>query len=97
MFYVISAIVVGISIVSLGVRGLNQGIDFTGGRTYVVQLDKTVPVEDVAQTLAGVYGQAPEVKTFGAGNQVKIATKYKIAEKDTEVDDEVEKFALSRS
>ena len=90
MFYVISAIVVGISIVSLGVRGLNQGIDFTGGRTYVVQLDKTVPVEDVAQTLAGVYGQAPEVKTFGAGNQVKIATKYKIAEKDTEVDDEVE-------
>ncbi len=92
IFYVLSIVAISISIISLSVRGLNQGIDFTGGRTYVVQLDKSMQVENVASALGVVYGEEPEVKTFGSGNQVKITTKYKINEKATEVDEEVERL-----
>ena len=91
-FYVVSAVFIVIAIASLSTRGLNEGIDFTGGRTYVVKLDKDANVSNVAKSLATVYGHAPEVKTFGSDNQVKIATKYKISEKGTEVDDEVEEL-----
>jgi len=91
-FYIASAVMIIISIGSLSIRGLNQGIDFTGGRTYVVKLDKVAPVEEISTTLASVYGHAPEVKTFGSDNQVKISTKFKIAEKDATVDDEVEEL-----
>lgn len=90
IFYVISGVAIVLSIGSLATKGLNQGIDFTGGRTYVVAFDQPVAVEDIAQSLDKVYGHAPEVKTFGGDNQVKISTKYKIEESGTEVDDEVE-------
>jgi SecD/SecF fusion protein len=90
IFYVISGIALVLSIGSLATRGLNQGIDFKGGRTYVVAFDQPVAVEALAKSLAGEYGDAPEVKTFGGSNQVKITTKYKIDESGTEVDDEVE-------
>ncbi len=90
VFYVISAIAIVISLGSLFTRGLNQGIDFTGGRTYVVAFDQPVVVGEIAKSLDAVYGHAPEVKTFGGDNQVKISTKYKIDEEGTEVDDEVE-------
>ncbi|RXQ88136.1 protein translocase subunit SecDF [Ancylomarina salipaludis] len=90
VFYVISGIFIVISLGSIFTRGFNQGIDFTGGRTYVVAFDQPVSVEDVAKSLDVVYGHAPEVKTFGGNNQVKISTKYKIDEEGTEVDDEVE-------
>ncbi|PKQ66789.1 protein translocase subunit SecDF [Labilibaculum manganireducens] len=90
VFYVISGIAVLVSIGSLATRGLNQGIDFTGGRTYVVAFDQDVSVEAIAKSLETVYGHAPEVKTFGGDSQVKITTKYKIDESGNEVDDEVE-------
>lgn len=90
VFYVISGAAIVLSVVSLSTKGLNQGIDFKGGRTYVVAFDQAVGVEDVAKSLETVYGHAPEVKTFGGANQVKISTKYKIEESGTEVDDEVE-------
>jgi len=89
-FYIISAILLTLSIGSLVTRGLNQGIDFTGGRTYVVAFDQDVQVQDVADALEVPFGHSPEVKTFGGANQVKIATKYKIEESGVEVDDEVE-------
>ncbi|MCT4614646.1 MAG: protein translocase subunit SecDF [Marinifilaceae bacterium] len=90
MFYVISAIAIVISLGSLFTKGLNLGIDFTGGRTYVVAFNENVKVEEIGKSLAEVYGHAPEVKTFGSNNQVKITTKYKIEEDGNEVDDEVE-------
>ncbi|MDQ2179269.1 protein translocase subunit SecDF [Marinifilum sp. D714] len=90
VFYVISGAAIVLSVASLSTKGLNQGIDFKGGRTYVVAFDQAVGVEDVAKSLETVYGHAPEVKTFGGANQVKISTKYKIEESGTEVDDEVE-------
>ena len=87
-FYAVSILVTVIGIGSLFVRGLNPGIDFTGGRTYVVRFDETVKTADVAKNLTGVFGEAPQVVTFGNDNQVRITTKYKINE--TGVDDEVE-------
>ncbi|MBL4560487.1 MAG: protein translocase subunit SecDF [Labilibaculum sp.] len=92
VFYVISTIAIVISIGSLATRGLNQGIDFTGGRTYVVAFDQEVSVEAIAKSLDVVYGHAPEVKTFGGDSQVKITTKYKIEESGLDVDDEVEEL-----
>jgi len=88
IFYGISILVTVIGIGSLLIRGLNPGIDFTGGRTYVVRFDEAVKTEDVSKNLQGVFGEAPLVVTFGSDNQVRITTKYKIGE--TGVDDEVE-------
>jgi SecD/SecF fusion protein len=89
-FYAISAIIILIGLVSLFTRGLNQGVDFMGGRTYVVRFDKDVSTVDIATNLKDAYGTAPEVKTFGGNNQVKITTKYRIEETDPEVDIDVE-------
>ena len=88
IFYGISAVMILISIGSLVTRGLNQGIDFSGGRTYIIQFDQTVKTADVAATLAEAFGEAPQVVTFGNDKQVRITTKYKINE--TNVDDEIE-------
>lgn len=89
-FYIISGALVLIGIVSLGVRGLSYGIDFKGGRTYVVRFDKDVRIDKVRQALLPMYGQEPEVKTFGADNQVKITTSYLIDDQDTKTDSIVE-------
>ena len=88
--YVISAAIIILSLGSLFTRGLNMGVDFTGGRTYVVRFDQTVSTQNVAGLLKDQFGQAPEVKTFGADNQVKITTKYRISEDDVAVDADVE-------
>lgn len=77
-FYIISSILILISVVSLVSRGLNYGVDFLGGRTYVVRFDHDVNTTDIQDKLKEEYGQAPEVKVFGADNQVKITTKYLI-------------------
>lgn len=77
-FYIISSVLVLVSLGSLLVRGLNYGVDFTGGRTYVVRFENNVKTEDISKDLVAVFGQAPEVKAFGADNQVKITTKYLI-------------------
>ena len=90
IFYAISAIVIFVGVGSLITRGLNQGVDFTGGRTYVVRFENSVSTIDIANYLDEVYGHAPEVKIFGDDNQVKITTKYRIDEDAVEVDKDVE-------
>lgn len=90
LFYMISGTVILISLVSIFTRGFNYGIDFRGGRTYVVRFDKDVKVAEVGSALTAVFGEAPEVKTFGGNDQVKITTEYKIEEVSDEVDTEVE-------
>ncbi len=88
IFYGISIAITLIGITSLFIRGLNPGIDFTGGRTYVIRFDQPVKTEDVAANLAPYFGNAPLVVTFGNNKQVRLTTKYKIDE--TGVDDEIE-------
>lgn len=87
--FIISGIMIVISFGSLAVRGLNLGIDFQGGRNYVVRFDKEVSVAQVREALAEVEefkDDAPEVKTYGPSRQVKITTKYEINSNDPEID-----------
>jgi len=88
IFYAISIAITVIGIASLIIRGLNPGIDFAGGRTYVIRFEQSVSTADVAASLEPGFGERPQVVTFGSDNQVRITTKYKINE--TGVDDEVE-------
>ena len=87
--------------VSFAVRGLSQSIDFTGGRNYVVTLDKAVPVEDVRKALSGAF-----VNTIGEnankeantsvialgtdGKTVRISTNWDIESNNPDVDDKAE-------
>jgi SecD/SecF fusion protein len=85
--YTISIILSVIGLISLVFRGLDQGIDFTGGRTYVIRFDHNVSTVEVRNALAAEFGgNAPEVKTFGPSTQVKITTKYMIDDEGAEVD-----------
>ncbi|MBG0781514.1 MAG: protein translocase subunit SecDF [Bacteroidales bacterium] len=85
--YVISAFLILVSLGSLTFRGLNYGVDFTGGRTYLVRFDQDVTVTDVRNALAVEFTEAvPEVKTFGPNRQVKITTKFMIDNEGREVD-----------
>ncbi|MEI7830505.1 MAG: protein translocase subunit SecDF [Prolixibacteraceae bacterium] len=90
IFYVVSGILVSIAILSVVIKGMNYSIDFKGGRTYVVRLNKDVMVEEVAKQLASEFVNTPEVKTFGANNQIRITTDFRIAETSEAVDNEVE-------
>jgi SecD/SecF fusion protein len=89
IYYVISSLIIVAGIASLFVKGLNPGIDFTGGRSYVIRFEEPVSTVDVATKLSAVYGEAPQVVVFGNENQVKITTKYLIdqPEAESEVED----------
>jgi SecD/SecF fusion protein len=89
--YILSAILFTVSFISFGVRGFSLGIDFTGGRNYVVNFDKPVKTEEVRSLLKGAFdGDLPQVISIGGDNQVRISTKYKITENGATIDDEIE-------
>ncbi|WP_372648220.1 protein translocase subunit SecDF [Draconibacterium sp.] len=92
MFYVISGVFILISIGSFFVRGLDYGIDFKGGRSYIVEFQKDVEVGEVRAALADVFGAAPEVKT--SGEDIKITTDYRIEDRSEDVDNEVEALLM---
>ena len=95
--YIISGIILLVGVVSLCVRGLNQGIDFSGGRNYVVKFDKAVSTEDVKSALAASFdGDAPSVITIkssevdNSDSRVRISTNFKIEDQSQEIDGEIE-------
>ena len=90
-----------ICVISFAVRGLSQSIDFTGGRNYVVTLDKETPVETVRQAMAGAFintmgeNEGQEANTsviaLGAdGKTVRISTNWDIESNNPDVDDQAE-------
>lgn len=90
--YIFSSVVVIVSIISLSTNGLNQGVDFVGGRTFQVRFEKPVSAEEVKQDLVKVFDGSAEAKIFGKDNQLKITTKYKVAESGTEADQAVNRI-----
>ena len=90
MSYAISAVILALGIGSLLTNGLNYGVDFVGGRSYVVRFDQVVNSTEVAESLKKVFESSPEVKTYGASNQLKITTKYRIDEEGQQVDEQVQ-------
>ncbi|MFO8001744.1 MAG: protein translocase subunit SecD, partial [Marinilabilia sp.] len=91
MFMVISGLVILVGVLSLGFRGLKQGIDFTGGRSYVVRFDEPVPATDVQSDLIAAFdGANVEAKTFGSDNQIRITTNYLVDSDEDGVEEDVE-------
>ena len=98
--YIISGALILISIASIAFKGFSYGVDFTGGRTYVVRFDQSVKAEDVraaventfqvAAEAAGEDQYSVEVKQFGGDAQMKITTQYKNKSEDSAVDAEIE-------
>ncbi|WP_297334718.1 protein translocase subunit SecDF [Flavobacterium sp.] len=87
--YAISGILVAGSLISLFTNGLDQGIDFVGGRTFQVRFDKPVSTDDVRNDLTAAFESGVDAKVFGDDNQLRITTKYKVDESGVEVDKEV--------
>lgn len=89
--YVLSGTLITIGIISLSTRGMKQGIDFSGGRNYVVRFEQPVNADDVRETLSHVFGEAQtSVITMGNENQVRISTNYAVAENNDSVDSKIE-------
>ena len=97
MSYIVSGVIVLVSVVSLFVQGLNLGVEFTGGRTFVVRFDQDVTAEQVRAQLNEAFADAEdaanasfEVKQYGDKNQMRIVTQYKHDDTSEETTEEVE-------
>jgi len=89
--YIVSSTVILIGLISLATRGLNFGVDFAGGRSYIVKFDQDVNTKDIRQSLTKTFGEAPEVKTIGVNkNRVKVTTKFLVDDKSDKADSIVE-------
>ncbi|SEM26866.1 SecD/SecF fusion protein [Chryseobacterium taichungense] len=95
--YIVSGILTVISIASIAIHGFKYGIDFTGGRNYIVRFDKPVNAEDVEANLVKMFqtedgkNSSVEAKTFGNDKQLKISTDYLIDDESLKADQAVEK------
>lgn len=89
-YYILSGIIIAAGIGSLVTKGLQYGVDFKGGRSYVVRFEAPVSTESVTASLTAPFETAPEVKTFGDNNQVRITSTYMIESDLEDADDLVE-------
>ena len=92
--YMLSLSLLTIGVFSLFTNGLNQGVDFVGGRSYTVRFESNVNQSKIQSDLVAVFGSA-EAKTFGADNQLKITTNYKVNVEGSEVDSEIQQMLFS--
>ena len=96
--YIVSGILILASLTSIFTKGFTYGVDFVGGRTYVVKFDQNVNTEDVRKSVVAAFdavaedGTSAEVKQFGSEDQVKITTTYKTNAEGVEIDEEVAKI-----
>ena len=88
--YFLSFILLGVGIFSLMTQGLQQGVDFVGGRSYQIRFEKVVNPSEIASELNDVFGSGTNVKTFGEANQIKVTTPYKVDVEGIEVDNEIQ-------
>ena len=89
--YLISGVLIIVAVSSLFTNGLNQGVDFVGGRSYTVRFDQAINSAEVQSDLVTVLGNA-EAKIFGNDNQLKITTNYKVDVEGAAVDDEIKQL-----
>ncbi|MBT1690020.1 protein translocase subunit SecDF [Dawidia soli] len=76
IYYTISGAIVVAGIAMIAVKGFNYGVDFKGGRTYIVGFEKSISAPDLRNALEASFEEAPEVKTFGGSTKYKITTSY---------------------
>ena len=88
-FMIGSAIILAVGLVSLLTSGLKSGIDFSGGRNYIVRFEQPINTAEMASSLRSVFDNV-SVITIGESNKVRISTNYKIMEASDNIDDEIE-------
>lgn len=93
--YITSGIVIVIGMVILSINGLNLGVDFQGGRSYVVEFKEPVVASDIKAGISKTFeGAGTEVKTFGANNVIKVTTSYQVTDESTEADERVKQMLI---
>ena len=92
LYYIISTVIIILGAVFYVKNdGLHLGVDFKGGRTYMVKFDKQLNTEEVSKTLSANFeGEEALVKTIGTDNSLKITTPYHITDQDPNADKVVE-------
>ena len=93
--YVISSILIVISLISIATNGFKFGVDFNGGKNYVVKFDKAVDAQKAEEAISKILigkgsTTSVDVKTYGSDNQLKITTDYKIEDTSVEADFDTE-------
>lgn len=88
--YLIPVVIIVLGVISMATVGLNNGIDFTGGRNYVVRFDQDVNTEEVRNMLDSQLEGSVSVIQIGTPDQVRVSTNYKIESNDSAVDQEIE-------
>jgi len=95
-FYILSSVIVLLGIGSLFTKGLNYGVDFVGGRTYVVRFAENIDKDLLRESLSNSFVDSdglkytPQIKTFGDDNQIKITTSFMINDNSLGTDEIVE-------
>lgn len=88
--FIAPAIIIILGIVAMFTVGLNRGIEFSGGRNYIIQFDKAVASDDIRSALSSPLEEKVLVTSIGTeGDQVRISTNYKIQEEDEQTEDEI--------
>ncbi|NBR56236.1 MAG: protein translocase subunit SecDF [Chitinophagia bacterium] len=87
--YMLSAVVLVMGVASF-FNGFDEGVEFSGGRSYTIKFKNAVNTEEVRDALKVVFGEAPIIKTVDTKNQINITTSYKIHEQGNNIDQEVE-------
>ncbi len=98
LYYTISSVIIAAGIISVVIKGFGLGVDFKGGRTYVVRFENSVSTDEVRDALTAPLDGAPEVKTYGGsgigGNQVLVTTDYLVDQTTVESDREAQNKLL---
>ena len=88
--FIVVGLIIAVSVGSFFVKGLNQGIDFSGGRNYIAKFDKSVNPVEIKDKLVPVFPNSTvSVITIENSNQVRISTNYKISSEDPKVEAEI--------
>jgi SecD/SecF fusion protein len=94
-YYIISGLIIVAGFTSVAMKGLNYGVDFKGGRTYIVQFYEPLSAQQVRSALTEPFGNAPEVKTYGFDNKFQITTEY-LVDDNTEEATAIAETALEK-
>ncbi|MDL2230747.1 protein translocase subunit SecD, partial [Alistipes sp. OttesenSCG-928-L06] len=92
--YIVSAILLVATVVSLVTKGMSYGVDFSGGRAYVIRFDQKVDADEIRNAIGDVFGESMEVKQYGTEeqHQYRIITQYRFDEEGEDVTDEVNRM-----
>lgn len=94
--YIFSTIFIAVGLSLVAVQGLNLGVDFKGGRSYVVSFENPIVATDMKVALSESFeGKGTEVKNFGGNNTVKVTTSYLVEDETDEADDKVQAALIS--